>query len=112
MQTEPIGFKGTKGEWSLTESKPNGLDLYDGHYAIDSADMVDGDWAIAAVFKDAGDDCKANAELIAASKDMAIALQRLLPILQSERTQSGISLDIRYSTEYEQATEALTKAGL
>ena len=100
MKTEPIGFKGTEGRWRLGLSNKCAI-------VSDKEDYI----PTVAICEKCVNGIH-NAELIAASKDMAIALQRLLPILQSERTQSGVSLDIRYLTEYEQATEALTKAGL
>lgn len=50
---------------------------------------------------------EANARLIASAPAMYRALKRLLPIIEAERTQTGVSLSIRYLTEYEEAKAIL-----
>lgn len=41
------------------------------------------------------------------NKELKEALDKLLPILEAERVSNGISLTLRYQTEYRQAKEAL-----
>ena len=95
MQTEPIGFKGTEGRWRLGLSNK---------YAIvsDKEDYI----PTVAICEKCVNGIH-NAELIAASKDMAIALQ------YGEKLIHGITYQSEEMKEFLKLTiSALKKAGL
>ena len=97
MQTEPIGFKGTKGEFGYEYDN----DEYGEFFKFTGTTLNFPYNGIG--LKDIGE---ADAKLMAASKNMAIALQNLLDFL-SETDYSDI-----FPNSITQAKEALKKAGL
>ena len=94
MQTEPIGFKGTEGRWRLGLSNKCAI-------VSDKEDYI----PTVAICEKCVNGIH-NAQLIAASKDMAIALQEILGEIPDDARLAN-TLRIR-----DIAQKALTKAGL
>lgn len=88
-QTEPIGFKGTKGEWS-----------FDGAFNYEFGIFEPSGLNILHVQRVGITEAEANAKLLAASKSMSIALQECVECLEHG------------TKEYEMAILALKQAGL
>lgn len=114
---EMRGEQFTPGEWAIMKNHPvfegktiilskdndNSNSFRDVHRMICEMTEIRGD-----SFTDNSEYMEANARLICKSKAMYAALKKLLFILECERTQTGVSLDIRYSTEYTEAKAILS----
>lgn len=103
MQTEPIGFKGTKGEFRYEYDnddfgeffKFTGTTLNFPYNGIGLKDIGESD-----------------AKLMVASKKMAIALQNILPFVTDDVSRELIEMCGEPMKRLEEAKEALKEAGL